>query len=407
MLLAYLAAAAVAGGQPVHEVEEDITRVAHVLGYRDVQVAAAPTGVTLSLGRGTPATYEKVDGGLRLDQSAEVNAIRTGLVDGSLSADAALDRLLVLRARPHRFPRTGMLVGGLLSAAGIATVLQPSWAAIAFAVVCNPLVMVLVRLSSRRKLLMTLLPSVAAFLVSAAAFWAFEHGLIDGPLRTLLAPLAVLLPGALIVTGLAELAAGAMVAGTARLAYGGAQLMLFAMGVAGAALLLDAPTEALTNVRVSELSWWGPVIGLPLIVVGISLMESVSRSLAPWILLVVLLTFGAQVAGQALTPSPWAGAFLGAVAASAGAILVETIKPSLPRIAVFLPSFWMLVPGSLGLVSITQLGLEPQLAVPTITTVMITIAAIALGVLVGATVGRSARLMIRQARGATARLRAR
>lgn len=407
MLLAYLAAAAVAGGQPVHEVEEDITRVAHVLGYRDVQVAAAPTGVTLSLGRGTPATYEKVDGGLRLDQSAEVNAIRTGLVAGSLSADAALDRLLVLRARPHRFPRTGMLVGGLLSAAGIATVLQPSWAAIAFAVVCNPLVMVLVRLSSRRKLLMTLLPSVAAFLVSAAAFWAFEHGLIDGPLRTLLAPLAVLLPGALIVTGLAELAAGAMVAGTARLAYGGAQLMLFAMGVAGAALLLDAPTEALTNVRVNELSWWGPVIGLPLIVVGISLMESVSRSLAPWILLVVLLTFGAQVAGQALTPSPWAGAFLGAVAASAGAILVETIKPSLPRIAVFLPSFWMLVPGSLGLVSITQLGLEPQLAVPTITTVMITIAAIALGVLVGATVGRSARLMIRQARGATARLRAR
>ena len=35
-----------------------------------------------------------------------------------------------------------------------------------------------------------------------------ETDLLDGPLRTLLAPIAVLLPGALIVTGMSELAAG-------------------------------------------------------------------------------------------------------------------------------------------------------------------------------------------------------
>lgn len=406
-LLSYLAAAAIAGGQPVHEVEEDVVRVGAALGRDDVQVAAAPTGVTLSLGGGGAATFESVDGPLRLDQSAEVNALRIGLISGSLTPSEALDQLTALRARPHRFPRSGMLVGGALSAAGIAAVLQPSWRAIVFAVLLNPVMMLLTRLAGRRQLLLTLLPSIAAFVVSAAAFWAFQHGLVEGPLRTMLAPLAVLLPGALIVTGLAELAAGAMVAGSARLAYGGVQLVLFATGVAAAALLLRASPEALANVRIDDLGWWAPLIGLPLIVLGISLLESVPRPLQPWILLVVVLTYLSQVGGQALTSSPWAGAFLGAVAASAGGTLVETMRPSLPRLVVFLPSFWMLVPGSLGLVSITQLSLEPQLAGPTTASVILTVCAIALGILVGATIGRSGRLMLRRARESRLRLRRR
>ena len=61
---------------------------------------------------------------------------------------------------------------------------------------------------------------VAAFIVGCAIFLAAEADLLDGPLRTLLPPLAVLLPGALIVTGMSELAAGAMVAGTSRLVFG-------------------------------------------------------------------------------------------------------------------------------------------------------------------------------------------
>lgn len=401
LTLTYLAAAAVAGGQPVHEVEEDVCRVGRALGVPDVQIAAAPTGVTLSLGGGQPATFESVEGALRLDQTTEVNEIRGGLLAGSLTAPEALTRLRSLRARPHRYPRAGMFVGGLLSAIGIAMVLQPTWTSLAFAGLFNPVVIALVRVAGGHPLLRTLVPSVAAFVVSAAAFWAFEHGVIEAPLRTLLAPLAVLLPGALIVTGLAELAAGAMVAGTARLAYGGVQLLLFAMGVAGAVMLLDPPAGALMNTRTDELGPWSPLVGLPLIVIGIALMESVAWSLTPWILLVVALTFGAQAAGQAMTAAPWAGALLGAVTASAGAIAAETAKPVLPRLVVFLPSFWMLVPGSLGLVSMTQLGMQPRLALPTLLTTATTVSAITLGILVGATLGRAGRLILREARRAT------
>ena len=70
------------------------------------------------------------------------------------------------------------------------------------------------------------------------------------PLRTLLPPLAILLPGAILVTGLSEIAAGAMVAGVSRVGYGIVQLLLFALGILAAAALLRVPPEALSNIRV-------------------------------------------------------------------------------------------------------------------------------------------------------------
>src|SRR5689334_18573837 len=104
----------------------------------------------------------------------------------------------------------------------------------------------------------------------------------------------------LMVTGLSELAAGAMVAGSARLLYGTVQLLLFALGIAAAAVLLGTPAELLGNLRVGGLGWWAAPLGLIVIGVGITLMESVPVRLAPWVLAVLVLTFSAQVAGQRL-----------------------------------------------------------------------------------------------------------
>ena len=64
-------------------------------------------------------------------------------------------------------------------------------------------------------------------------------GWLEGALRTLLPPLAILLPGAVLVTGLSEIAASAMVAGVSRVGYGLVQLLLFALGI-----LAVAPTNA-------------------------------------------------------------------------------------------------------------------------------------------------------------------
>lgn len=212
-LLAYVAAAGIAGGQPVHEVEADTRSVGRYLGCPDVQVQGWPTGVVVSLGGGTPATFESVEGTIRLDQSATTARIRQQLLDGTIGPVEALEQLRDLRSIPPRYPRLGLHGGMVCVASGIALVLQPLWPSVLFSVLAGQVTAGFIWLSGKRKALAVLTPFLAAFVVALCAFWVARLGLIEGPLRSLLPPIAVLLPGALIVTGVAELAAGAMMAG--------------------------------------------------------------------------------------------------------------------------------------------------------------------------------------------------
>src|SRR5690606_12258594 len=155
------------------------------------------------------------------------------------------------------------------------------------------------------------------------------------------------------------LAAGSMVAGTSRLAHGTVQLLLFALGVGAALALLGTPVELLDTQRPVALGWWAPLLGVALVTVAIALLESVPVSLVPWLLVTALATSLAQLVGQTTAATRWAGAFLGALVAILVATLVEFVRPQLPRSVVFLPSFWLLVPGFFGLVTVAQLEVGP------------------------------------------------
>ena len=392
-LLAFLGAAMVATGQPVHEVEDELREVGRHLGVPDVQVAAGPTAVLVGLASGDPATVESVDGRLRLDQAADVRLVRYLLVAGRIDVEQALDRLRALRGKPMRYPVWLAEGGFVLVAVGICLILQPGLANLGAAAVGGGVVTGLSRAAQRRPSLLALLPTVAAFVVSAPVFAAAAAGLLDGALRTVLPPLAVLLPGALMVTGLSELAAGAMVAGSSRLMYGTVQLLLFALGIAAAAALLGTPAQLLGNVRVAELGWWATPLGLVVIGVGITLMEGVPVRLAPWVLGVLVVTFLVQLAGQRLG-APVLGSFLGAAAASIGASTAEAVHRRLPRLVVFLPSFWLLVPGSLGLIGVSEAAIvRGESSTPGVDVVGVVLA-IATGLLVGSVVSRALRALV-------------
>jgi len=392
-LLAVLGAAMVATGQPVDEVEDELREVGRRLGAPDPQVAAGPTGVHIGLSSGDPAAYESVDGRLRLDQAVDVRLIRHLLVAGRIDVEQALDRLQELRGKPMRYP-VWLAEGGFVAVAvGICLILQPGLANLCAATVGGVVVMGLSRIAQRHPSLLALLPTVAGFAVSALVFAAAGAGLLDGALRTVLPPLAVLLPGALMVTGLSELAAGAMVAGSSRLMYGTVQLLLFALGVAAAAALLGTPARLLGNVRVAEFGWWAAPLGLVVIGVGITLMEGVPVRLAPWVLGVLTVTFVVQLTGQHLG-APVLGSFLGAMAASIGASTAELVHRQLPRLVVFLPSFWLLVPGSLGLIGVSEVAILPGEGWTVGLDVVGVILAIAMGLLVGSVVSRALRALV-------------
>jgi uncharacterized membrane protein YjjP (DUF1212 family) len=396
ILLAHLGAAMIATGQPAHEIEEELSEVGLRLGYPQIQVGVAPTGLTLSLRSGGPATYESVTASVRLDQVSEVRRIRHQLVSDELEPAEAFRQLSTLRARPERYPLSIVFLAWVSLSIGIALILQPGWANVALVAACSAVVYGLLALGKRARVLASLLPTIAAFVITAIVFVAADAGWIDGPLRTVLPPLAPLLPGALIVTGISELAAGHMQAGTSRLTYGIVQLGLFAVGLISATAVLHVPAELLINVRVNDIGWWAAPVGLLLIAMGICLIESVELSMSPWVLLVLLMAFAAQLGGNALD-SAALGGFLGAIAASLGATLVELIRPQSARLVLFLPAFWLLVPGSLGLIGVTTLVADPDRAIKTGLDVVAVICAIALGLLVGSSVGLALRSRLRAA----------
>lgn len=387
-LLAYLGAAMVATGQPVSDVEDEVAEVSIALGRPDVQIAASPTGVFVTLARGAPVTFEAVQGGLRLDQAAEVRRIRYRLARSDLTAAEATEELRALRDRPPRYPQWMANLGWIGIATGIALILQPGAANVIFAAAGAIVVVALFRLGQRFGLIATLLPTLASFLLACGVFAAANADLLEGPLRTLLPPLAVLLPGALIVTAMFELVAGDMVAGASRLTFGLVQLLLFTLGIVAASHVIAVPAAELTNLRVDTLGWWAAPLGLILISVGIVVLESPPLRLLPWITLVLVLAFAAQSFGQQFGGAAL-GSFLGAVAATLGSSLVEAVRPNLPRLVVFMPAFWLLVPGSLGLLSTTTLITHPAGEGTNAFDVVTVVCAIAAGLLVGAAVARS------------------
>jgi uncharacterized membrane protein YjjB (DUF3815 family) len=103
-------------------------------------------------------------------------------------------------------------------------------------------------------------------------------------------------------------------------------------------------------------------------------------------------TLGQQISGAAL------GGFLAAGAATLGAALVEMVRPNLPRMVVFLPAFYLLVPGSLGLLTVTQLAVESGDLAATGFAIAQLVTAIALGLLFGAAAAQSIRATWRRAR---------
>ena len=395
-LLAWLGAGLLAGGMPVHEVEEDVRDVARTLGHPGTQVACSPTGLMVSLGSGDPATFEQVDGGLRLDQLADVLALQSGIRAGRTTPDAGLDQLAQLRAHPHRYRTAGFVGGGMLSGIGIGLILAPSLPTFLFTVAVAPLTPLFVLLGGRGRALRTLTPFLAGFVVALLAFLAAGQGWLDAPLRSLVAPIAVLLPGALIVTGLTELAAGAMVAGSSRLSFGLVQLLLFVLGVGAALAVVGGPAGLLEASAPAGPGWWAPLLGLAVVTVAIALLESVPVRQAPWLAGAIVATFTAQALTLMVVEARWAGAFVGAVVAALLSTLLEYVRPELPRMVAFLPSFWLLVPGSLGLISLAQFEVGPGEAAIALVDVVIVVAAIALGVIVGAALAAPLRRRARQ-----------
>jgi uncharacterized membrane protein YjjB (DUF3815 family) len=179
-----------------------------------------------------------------------------------------------------------------------------------------------------------------------------------------------------------------MVSGSSRLIAGFVQLILLAFGLGiGAGLIGYTPADLMHSatyyVNVPLAGWVGVLVfGL-----GVYLHFSAPRNSFHWLILVLLLAFGAQRLATVFIGSEISG-FFGTLVATPLGYLIELKFKGPPAAVTFLPSFWLLVPGALGLLSVAQMMSNSVSGLEGLVTVLFVIASIALGTLVGASLYR-------------------
>ena len=372
-------------GYDVNSVRSSLHDIATVNGLQDAEIIALPTALFVSAETDGELSTGAVGAGhqpLRLHQIEELDEVVGLARRGETTPREAREAVLELRRLAPPYTNAQQLMGQMLSSIALAVLLGGSWLGVGIAALLGGLVGMLLLASTRAERQFRVLFTVAAtFSVATAVFLLARAGLDIGILPTLVAPLVTLLPGALLTTSVLELATGQMIAGAARLAAGAMQLLLLSLGIITAAALVGIPAIELSEARVG-LGPVAPWIAVGVFGVGIVLGQCARATSLGWILLVLYVAYGAQVLGDALFGGVLS-AFIGAAVMTPVAVLVSRQPSGPPTLVSFMPAFWLLVPGALGLVGVTTILDGDTYGLRTLTTTTTTMVAIALGVLVG------------------------
>ena len=405
-LLVELGEAMIDSGYTVTQVQATLARVLQANGVPDGQVVVLPTALFVSVpGQTTVETAVAVAGlsGLRLDQVDAVSRVVTDAEAGRLSPWEARDALARARALPPPFGAATRTFGYAVLSTGLALILRGSTVDVVLAAALGAAVGAL-QLWGRRSgaVLQAVLPVLCAFLVAVSVFALGRLNDEVGVLAPLVAPLVVFLPGALLTTAVIELSTGQMLSGAGRLASGLLQLVMLALGIVAGANLVGVPARSFGPPATEPLSDLVPWVGVALFGVGVLVFHCARASSIGWILLVLYVAYSAQIIGGVVL-GPVLSAFCGALVMSPVASFVA-LRPSGPPMQVsFLPAFWLLVPGALGLVGVTQLlGANRVDSVASLVSTGTTMIGISFGVLIGLALGATlVRAVRRPVRAAT------
>jgi uncharacterized membrane protein YjjP (DUF1212 family) len=386
-----LGRAYLACGEQTAKVEDLLRRTAAAYGMRKTRVVAFPTAVFISLHDGNSERVTLAESPpqmLRLDQMAAVYALGEEAQRGVVDPRQGLKRLVAIRRQKVRFGPVGHVAGHVILTLGLTLVLMPTPANLAAATVLGLIVGLLKLLGPDRTLLAVPMPVIAAATVSSLVFLAIRNGIPVDPLNALIPPLVTFLPGGMLTLGMLELAYGDMVSGASRLIAGFVQLVLLAFGLAiGAIITGYVPADLVYSTGSYTPALWAPWIGVLAFGLGVYFHFSAPRDSLQWMILVLLLAFGAQRLASVFFSSELSG-FFGMLVATPLGYLIQYRFRGPPAAVTFFPAFWLLVPGALGLLSVTHMLSNRAAGLDGMVTVLYVITSIALGTLVGASIYR-------------------
>ncbi len=384
--LTRLGVAMTAAGASVTEVQNSLTRAADAYGLKS-HITVGPTLILVQVqGQNSMSLHmsSAMQRSLRLDQVAATWRLVEGAMSGTVPPPQGLERLTDIWDSPPRYSESIRLLGYTLMAVGFGLSLHASAGVLISCILLGLFVGEILLLTEGHDTIRTLLPVMTSLGVGLIVFLAVDYGVVDGPLLLLIPPLVFFLPGAMLTTGMIELTSGDIVSGSSRLVAGMVQLVLLLFGLLIAAAIVGLPTaEAFSTVGSTTFWSWGPWVGTFVYGIGIYLHRTAPTGSLPWLILVLVVALAGQTAGSEVAGG-YLGGFFGALAMTPVAYAIQRWPSAPPAMVSILPAYWLLVPGALGLMKLTELVSEPGRAtINDIGKTIYTLIAIALGVTVG------------------------
>jgi Uncharacterized conserved protein len=383
-LLRSLGVALTRAGEPADRVTQILDQVARMYGATGVTFFIVPTGLFVRIDLGSSSQLDFKTGGstpIRLDQVDALYRLLDDIRHSTVDVDTARRRLDELLTVPPRFGPVVAILGSGILTLGLGLMLNPTVAAMPAFVLLGFLTGSMRWWADKDPMLSLMLPVATAFVVTWVVFGWVAPLLDSPPLEIVIPALVTFLPGAALTMGTVELSSGDMLAGSARLVYGLARLLLLSFGIAMGAQLAGIPT--LSGEPARALGAWAPWVGVLVFGLGQYIASSAPRRTFGWLLVVLYVGYAAQfLAGRTL--GSLGASFVAAAVVLPVCYAVQSRRSGPPVPVTFLPTFWLLVPGALGLQGVAQIiGADQAAGLGDFLNALMSVVAIAVGVLVG------------------------
>ncbi len=372
----------------VHETMHDIARAYNM---PPVRVVILPTVFAVQV-EGTDRRSEigaSEGHDLRLDQAAEIDDIVDLAKRGVIEPDDAINRVERIIASPPRFNTAIRLLGQITMTLAIGLLINPALPAIPAYIILGVIVGLLLLLGEKVSTLAVAMPVICAIVVTVVTSLFLTDFTHEVPMRLIAPALVTFLPGLTLTIAALELTRNEVISGSTRLIYGVSQLLLLSFGVViGLAIVPDS--SASNEVVLNSIGPWTPLLGIALLALGYVLSRSAPEGSYLWLVLALVVTYGAQRLGLLIVPAEYSG-FFGALVVVPLSRFLARFKTAPSAMVTQLVSFWILVPGSLGFIGFTEAATGSAETVSSLVTTGMALFSIALGVIVGSGLYRDTR----------------
>lgn len=385
-------------GFSAHRLEATLSDVSTKLGLES-QFFSTPTSIMAAFG---PPDAQRTHliraepGSTNLSHLARLDRIARDVMYGTLGPLEGSDRIEQLLKEPPRWGTSALVVAFVLVSVSVASFLKVGATDLLGAALLGLLSGLIATRRRRQAAWMDIEEPMSAFAVATVAqLFAAVTDSGAGYAMTV-AGLVVLLPGMAFTTGLMELSTRHLASGTARLSGALVTFLGLGFGVALGTKLGSALGDWLVaqsvsiNVPNGALPWWVEGIGVILAPLCFTVLLQAEAREAPWIVLAASVAYlVSRFAGKELGEE--LGAFLGALTVSAGSTLIARRRDTTP-ILTLVPGLLILVPGSIGLRSVTSFSQQKVVTgVETAFKVALIGVSLAAGVLAGRALTRTLR----------------